>query len=74
MAQFPRTYSEANLGTFVQKVIIAFLLGALALKQLAELAILLFGAILIAIGLRAAASQMSRLTRISERLWSAPIG
>jgi predicted PurR-regulated permease PerM len=68
MAEFPRAYPEPDLGVFVQKVIVVFLFGAIAfaLKQLAELAILLFGAVLIAIGLRSAARQISRLTRLSE--------
>lgn len=68
MAEFPPVYPDRRLATFAQKVAIVFIFGAvaLALKQLAELAILVFGAILIAIGMRAAACQISRMTRLSE--------
>lgn len=68
MVKFPRAYPDRIQGTFAQKVAIVFVFGAvaLALKQLAELAILVFGAVLIAIGMHAAARQISGMTRLSE--------
>jgi len=68
MAEFLPVYPDRRLATFAQKVAIVFIFGAvaLALKQLAELAILMFGAIVIAIGMHAAARQISRMTALSE--------
>lgn len=49
MDAFPSRRSDPDLGAFAKRVLLVFLFGAiaLALRQLAELAIVLFGAILL---------------------------
>ena len=55
-----------DLGDFARRILVALLLGALAvvLWRLSDLAVLLFGAVLIAIGLRSATRWLHRLTGI----------
>lgn len=56
-----------DLGDFARRILVALLLGALAvvLWRLSDLAVLLFGAVLIAIGLRSATRWLHRLTGIA---------
>jgi predicted PurR-regulated permease PerM len=57
-----------SLGAFTSRVLVVCVIAVLAaaLLQLTDILVLLFGAILLAIGLRAAARGVSRLTRMGE--------
>jgi len=59
---------DIGLARFTKKLLIAVLILSLALAawQLADLGILLFGAVLISIGLRSAAESLGRRTRIGN--------
>jgi predicted PurR-regulated permease PerM len=68
MDAFPSRRSDPDLGAFAKRVLLVFLFAAiaLALRQLAELAIVLFGAILLAIGLRTATRLVVRTTKLAD--------
>ena len=53
-----------SLGDFTKRVLVVLVIGALALAlwRIVDLVVLLFGAVLIAVGLRAAARSLARLT------------
>lgn len=58
---------DQDLGDFTRRILVIFLLGALAIAlwRLSDLLILLFGAVLIAIGLRSATRWLRRMTGIA---------
>jgi predicted PurR-regulated permease PerM len=68
MASLPARRTGARLGNFAKRVLLVLLLGGLALAawRLADLAILLFGAVLMAVGLRAASRRLGRATGIGD--------
>jgi predicted PurR-regulated permease PerM len=57
-----------TLGTFTARLLVIVVIAALAAAvwQLSDILVLLFGAILLAVGLRAAAGGIARLTRIRQ--------
>jgi predicted PurR-regulated permease PerM len=59
-----------SLGTFTARLLVILVIAALAAAawQLSDILVLLFGAILLAVGLRAAARVISRLTRMRQTL------
>jgi heavy metal translocating P-type ATPase len=63
-----RQRADAELGAFARRVLIVVLFGALSVAawRLADLAMLLFAAVLMTIGLRGAARPLSRAARIGE--------
>jgi predicted PurR-regulated permease PerM len=63
------SHDDNGLGRFTLRVLIVLLLGGLAVVfwRLANIILLLFGAILIAVGLRAASSRLTRAIRIGNR-------
>jgi predicted PurR-regulated permease PerM len=66
----PDQGADPGLLAFVHRILLILLLGALALAawRLIDVALLLFGAILMAIGLRGVTQWFSRATRIGEPL------
>jgi predicted PurR-regulated permease PerM len=63
----PAWQAHQSLGDFTKRILVVLLLGALALAlwRIADLAILLFGAVLVAVGLRAVTGWLNRITRIA---------
>jgi hypothetical protein len=61
-------HPDPDFGAFVKRALFVFMLGAiaLALRQLAELTILVFGALLMAIGLRAATRRVAKATGLRD--------
>src|SRR5690349_4187602 len=64
----PARHADPSLGDFARRVLVVLLLGALALAawQLTDLGVLLFAAVLMAIGLQSSAKRLSRAARIGE--------
>jgi predicted PurR-regulated permease PerM len=63
----PVSEARQSLGDFTKRILVVLLLGslALALWRISDLAILCFGAVLMAVGLRTATNWVSRITRIA---------
>lgn len=70
MKACPYRAADPSLGAFVRRLLVALLIGALALAawRLSEIAMLLFAAMLMAVGLRAASRGLRRITGITEAL------